>query len=191
MTAPAFLRGRKGAFLALGAIVLLFAIVFAVPVAALFHAQANDRAEALAQLATYRAQDAQRPALAARLAALQLGAKSVPGLLTASSAALAQAQLQSDMKELIDHSGGALLSAQLLPPTRVKGFDAVAIEYDLTIPVSRFSSLVYAVETHTPYYFVDSADFVMPPNWRPNPQGQDPSMEMRWTIHAFRWRGSR
>jgi hypothetical protein len=191
MTAPAFLRGRKGAFLALGAIVLLFAIVFALPVAALFGAQADDRAEALAQLAAYRAQDAQRPALVARLAALQQGAKSVPGLLTASSAALAQAQLQSDMKGLIDRSGGALLSAQLLPPTEVKGFDSVAIEYDLTIPVSRFSSLVYAVETHTPYYFVDSADFVMPPNWRPNPQGQDPSMEMRWTIHAFRWRGSR
>ncbi|HWY13541.1 MAG TPA: type II secretion system protein GspM [Rhizomicrobium sp.] len=192
MTAPTFLRGRQGAFLALGAIVLLFALVIALPVAALFRAQANDRAEALDQLAAYRAQDAQRPALAARLAALQQGAKSVPGLLTASSAALAQAQLQSDMKELIDRSGGALLSAQLLPPTKVKGFDSVAIEYDLTIPVSRFSSLVYAVETHTPYYFVDSADFVMPPNWRPNPQGQqDPSMEMRWTIHAFRWRGSR
>jgi hypothetical protein len=192
MTAPAFLRGRRGAFLALGAIVLLFAIIFALPVAALFRAQADDRAEALAQLAAYRAQDAQRPALVARLAALQQGAKSVPGLLTASSAALAQAQLQSDMKELIDRSGGGLLSAQLLPPTRVKGFDSVAIEYDLTIPVSRFSSLVYAVETHTPYYFVDSADFVMPPNWRPNPQtAQDPSMEMRWTIHAFRWRGSR
>lgn len=192
MTAPAFLRGRKGAFLALGAIVLLFALVFALPVAALFRAQADDRAEALDQLAAYRAQDAQRPALVARLAALQQGAKSVPGLLTASSAALAQAQLQSDMKELIDRSGGALLSAQLLPPTKVKGFDSVAIEYDLTIPVSRFSSLVYAVETHTPYYFVDSADFVMPPNWRPNPQGQqDPSMEMRWTIHAFRWTGSR
>jgi hypothetical protein len=191
MTAPAFLRGRKGAFLAVGVIVLLFAIVFALPVAAMFRAQADDRAEALAQLAAYRAQDAQRPALAARLAALQLGAKSVPGLLTASSAALAQAQLQSDMKELIDRSGGALLSAQLLPPTKVKGFDSVAIEYDLTIPVSRFSSLIYAAETHTPYYFVDSADFIMPPNWRPNPQGQDPTMEIRWTIHAFRWRGSR
>jgi hypothetical protein len=191
MTAPAFLRGRKGAFLALGAIVLLFAVVVALPVAALFRTQDDERAEALAQLAAYRAQDAQRPALVARLAALQQGAKSVPGLLTASSAALAQAQLQSDMKELIDRNGGALLSAQLLPPTKVKGFDSVAIEYDLTIPVSRFSSLVYAVETHTPYYFVDSADFVMPPNWRPNPQGLDPSMEMRWTIHAFRWRGSR
>jgi hypothetical protein len=190
MTAPAFLRGRKGAFIALGAVFFLFVVLVALPAAALFEGQAEDRNEALAQLAAYRAQEAQRPALAARLAALQEGAKSVPGLLTASSAALAQAQLQSDMKELIDRAGGSLLSAQLLPPTKVKGFDSVAIEYDVTIPLSRFSGLVYGVETHTPYYFIDTADFVMPPNWRPDIRGQDPSMEMRMTVHAYRWRGS-
>ena len=189
MTAPAFLRGRKGAFIALGAVFVLFVLLVALPAAALFEGQAEDRHEALAQLAAYRAQEAQRPALAARLAALQEGAKSVPGLLTATSAALAQAQLQSDMKALIDKAGGSLLSAQLLPPTKVKGFDSVAIEYDVTIPLSRFSSLVYAVETHTPYYFIDTADFVMPPNWRPDIRGQDPSMEMRMTVHAYRWRG--
>lgn len=190
MTAPLFLRGRKGAFIALGGVILLFLLVVALPVAALFEAQAENRSEALAQLAAYRAQEAQRPELAARLAALQEGAKSVPGLLSASSAALAQAQLQSDMKELIDRAGGSLLSAQLLPPTKVKGFDSVAIEYDVNIPLSNFSSLIYAVETHTPYYFIDTADFVMPPNWRPDIHGQDPSMEMRMTIHAYRWRGS-
>ena len=190
MTAPTFLRGRKGAYLALGALALLFLIVVALPIAAMFRAQAEDRQQALAQLQAYRAEEARRPGLASRLAALQQGAKSVPGLLTASSAALAQAQLQSNMKELIDRNGGSLLSAQLLQPTKVKGFDAVAIQYDLTIPLSRFSGLVYAVETHVPYYFVDSADLVMPPNWKPNLPTQDPSMEMRWTIHAYRWRGS-
>jgi hypothetical protein len=191
MSVPVFLRGRRGALLALGALLCLFLVLVALPVTALFRSQAADRSEALAQLAAYRAQEAERPELEARLAALQEGAKSVPGLLRASSADLAQAQLQSEMKELIDRSGGSLLSAQLLPPTKVKGFDLVAIEYDLTIPVSNFSSLVYAVETHVPYYFVDSADFVMPPNWRPNSPNQDPNLEMRWTIHAYRWRGSR
>lgn len=190
MTAPNFLRGRKGAFIALGAVFVLFLLVVALPVGALFEAQAENRAEALAQLTAYRQQEAQRPALAARLAALQEGAKSVPGLLTASSAALAQAELQSDMKQLIDRTGGSLLSAQLLPPTKVKGFDSVAIDYDVNIPLSRFSSLIYSVETHTPYYFIDTADFVMPPNWRPDIRGQDPSMEIRMTIHAYRWRGS-
>ena len=189
MSAPEFLRGRKGALLVLGLAVCLFVLLVALPVTALFRAQAQDRKEALAQLAAYRALEAQRPALQTRLAALQEGAKSVPGLLDATSAELAQAQLQSEMKELIDKSGGSLLSAQLLPPTKVKGFDSVSIEYDVTIPISNFSSLVYAVETHVPYYFVDSADLVMPPNWRPNSPNQDPSMEMRWTIHAYRWRG--
>ncbi|HEX4080118.1 MAG TPA: type II secretion system protein GspM [Rhizomicrobium sp.] len=190
MSIPDFLRGRRGAFLAVGVLAVLFVAAVALPVTAMFEAQAQDRREALAQLAAYRAQEAQRPVLDARLAALQEGAKSVPGLLTASSAELAQAQLQSNMKELIDKNGGSLLSAQLLPPTKVKGFDSVSIEYDVTIPLSNFSSLVYAVETHVPYYFVDSADFVMPPNWRPTSPIQDPSMEMRWTIHAYRWRGS-
>jgi len=190
MSIPAILRGRRGAFLAVGALAILFVAAIAFPVVAMFEAQAQDRREALVQLAAFRAQEAQRPVLAARLASLQEGAKSVPGLLTASSAELAQAQLQSDMKELIDKNGGSLLSAQLLPPTKVKGFDSVSIEYDVTIPLSNFSSLVYAVETHVPYYFVDSADFVMPPNWRPTSPIQDPSMEMRWTIHAYRWRGS-
>jgi len=190
MNAPGFLRGRNGALLVLGVVLCLFVLLVALPVAALFRAQAEDRKDALAQLAAYRALEAQRPALQARLAALQEGAKSVPGLLDASSADLAQAQLQSEIKGLIDKSGGSLLSAQLLPPTKVKGFDSVSIEYDVTIPLSNFSSLIYAVETHVPYYYVDSADLVMPPNWRPNSPNQDPSMEMRWTIHAYRWRGA-
>lgn len=190
MTAPAFLRGRKGAFIAVGVVAFLFLLFVALPLAAMFRSQAEDRADALVQLQSYRAEEARRPALQARLAALQEGAKSVPGLLTGTSAALAQAQFQSEMKELIDRNGGSLLSAQLLPPTKVKGFDSVSIQYDVTIPLSRFSGLVYAVETHVPYYFIDSADFVMPPNWKTNPQRPDPSMEMRWTIHAYRWRGS-
>ncbi|HEY3637383.1 MAG TPA: type II secretion system protein GspM [Rhizomicrobium sp.] len=190
MSAPEFLRGRKGALLALGALAFLFLLVVALPVFLMFRAQAEERKDELAQLTAYRALEAQRPALSARLAALQEGAKSVPGLLDATSADLAQAQLQSQMKELIDKSGGSLLSAQLLPPTKVQGFDSVSIEYDVTIPLSNFSSLVYAVESHVPYYFVDSADLVMPPNWKPNSPNQDPSLEMRWTIHAYRWRGS-
>lgn len=190
MRAPEFLHGRRGAFIAVGVAFAILAIVVALPVAALFRGQAEDRSEGLRELAVYRAEEGQRPALAAQLAALREGAKTVPGLLDASNAALAQAQLQSEMKDLIDKSGGSLLSAQLLPPTAVKGFDSVAIEYDITVPVSNFSALVYAVESHVPYYFVDSADFVMPPNWRPNSTTTDPAMEMRWTIHAYRWRGS-
>ncbi len=180
MNVPSYLRGRTGAFVALGSVLVLVLLFIGLPLAALFQGQADDRSAFLEQLTAYREQEARKPALQAQLAALQEGAKTVPGLVSASSASLAQAELQGDMKELIDKNGGNLLSAQLMPPTKVKGFDQVAIEYDMTVPLSRLSSLLYAVETHTPYFFVDSADLVMPPNWRPSPQ-----------VQAYRWSGSK
>jgi hypothetical protein len=190
MTAPSFLHGRRGAFIALGIAVALALIVVGLPVAMLFAAQASDIHDSEDQIAAYQAEVGQRPQLEERLRALRQSAQSVPGLLTGSSAALAQAQLQSDMKGLIERNGGTLLSAQLLPPARANGFDVVSISYDMTVPLGRFRSLIYAVETHTPFYFVNDADFIMPANWRPgNPQNADPAMEVRWTIHAYRWSG--
>jgi hypothetical protein len=190
MTAPEFLRGRRGAFIALGVAVALVLIVVGLPIGMLFAAQASDIRDSEDQIASYQAEVGQRPQLEERLQALRASAQSVPGLLTGANAALAQAQLQSDMKELIEHNGGTLLSAQLLPPASAKGFDVVSISYDMTVPLGRFRSLLYAVETHTPFYFVNDADFIMPANWRPgNPQNLDPAMEVRWTIHAYRWSG--
>jgi hypothetical protein len=112
--------------------------------------------------------------------------------LSANTATLAQAQLQSAMKTIIESNGGVLLSAQILPPESVKGFDVVAIQYDLTLPLSRLRNLLYGVETHTPYFFINEADILMPANWYPdNAQAPDPTLELRWTVHAYRWNGKR
>jgi hypothetical protein len=190
MAAPGILHGRRGAFIALGLGIALVLIVIGLPITLLFAAQASDISDSQEQIADYQAEVGQQPELRARLQALQQSAQSVPGLLTGTNAALAQAQLQSDMKGLIERNGGALLSAQLLPPANANGFDIVSISYDMTVPLGRFRSLLYSVETHTPFYFVNDADFIMPPNWKPgNPQNADPAMEVRWTIHAYRWSG--
>jgi hypothetical protein len=190
MAVPGYLQGRRGAFIALGIAVVLVLIVIGLPIALLFVGQMQDIRESKRAIADYQVEIAQRPQLEDRLEALRQSAQSVPGLLTGSNAALAQAQLQSDVKGLIERNGGTLLSAQLLPPTKANGFDVVSISYDMTVPLGRFRSLLYAVETHTPFYFVNDADFIMPANWRPgNPQDPDPAMEVRWTLHAYRWSG--
>lgn len=190
MTVPEILHGRRGAFIALGTAVAVTFVVVGLPIAMLFSAQAHDIRESQDTIAQYQAEIGQRPQLEERLEALRQSAQSVPGLLSGSSAALAQAQFQSDMKTLIEHNGGTLLSAQLLPPTRAKGFDVVSISYDMTVPLGRFRALLYSVETHTPFYFMNDADFIMPPNWRPgNPQNADPAVEVRVTVHAYRWSG--
>lgn len=190
MTVPDFLHGRRGAFIALSVGVALVLVVVGLPIAMLFSAQAHDIRESEDTIAQYQSEIGQRPQLEERLEALRQSAQSVPGLLSGSSAALAQAQFQSDMKTLIEHNGGTLLSAQLLPPTHAKGFDVVSISYDMTVPLGRFRALLYSVETHTPFYFMNDADFIMPPNWRPgNPQNADPAVEVRVTVHAYRWSG--
>ncbi|HEX3810890.1 MAG TPA: type II secretion system protein GspM [Rhizomicrobium sp.] len=192
MTVPGILRGRHGAFIALWICIFLIAIVIGLPILAIFQAQQSDIQQSLDELATYQAEQSQRGQLEAQLRALQQSARSVPGLVSGSSAALAQAQLQSGMKALIEHNGGSLLSAQLMPPTSAAGFDLVSISYDLTVPLSRIRTLLYAVESHTPFFFISDADLVMLSNWRPdNAEMPDPNLEVRWTVHAYRWNGTR
>jgi hypothetical protein len=192
MTVPGFLHGRRGAFIALGVCAFLVAVVVGLPILAIFQAQQSDIQQSLDELATYQTEQSQRPELEAQLRALQQSARSVPGLMSGASAALAQAKLQSGMKALIEHNGGSLLSAQLMPPTNAAGFDLVSISYDLTVPLSRIRTLLYAVESHTPFFFVNDVDLVMPSNWRPdNAEMPDPNLEVRWTIHAYRWNGTR
>ncbi|MGA7676316.1 MAG: type II secretion system protein GspM [Rhizomicrobium sp.] len=189
---PSFLRGLRGAFFALGGAFAVFLLIVVLPFLATLIAQRDDIADSKAQIETAQAELALKPELEEQFRALSASAATVPGLLSANTAALAQAQLQSDMKSIIDANGGVLLSAQILPPVTMRGFDVVAIQYDLTLPLSRLRSLLYAVETHTPYFFIDEADVQMPPNWRPdNPQMSDPTLEVRWTVHAYRWSGNR
>jgi hypothetical protein len=189
---PAFLRGRRGAFNALaivGAAIFLFVVVpFVIDVAV----QQQDIADVKAQITSAQAVLASRPMLEERLQALGADAATVPGLLSAGSAALAQAKLQSAMASIIAANGGTLVSAQLLPPIGERGFDVVAIRYDVTLPLSHLRSLIYGVETHTPYFFIDDADILIQPNWNPSAPGAPaPTVEVHWTVSAYRWSGSR
>src|ERR1700761_8336137 len=113
MAVPEYLHGRRGAFIALGAAIALVLLVIGLPIGMLFAAQAHDIHESEETIADYQSEIGQRPQLEERLEALRQSSQSVPGLLTGSNAALAQAQLQSDVKGLIERNGGTLLSAQL------------------------------------------------------------------------------
>jgi hypothetical protein len=169
------------------AALLLFAVL---PFAALLLVQGAAIADSKVRLAAAQEALARRSALEVEFRDLSASAATAPGLLSAGSAALAQAQLQSAMKSVIEEHGGVLLSAQILPPDPVHGFDAVAIQYDLTVPLSRLRGLLYAVETHTPYLFIAEAEMQMPANWSPdNAQLPDPALELRWTVRAYRWSG--
>jgi hypothetical protein len=192
VTVPVILRGRRGAFFALGCVAAALVVFVLLPFMMTVITQWTDIDDSREQIETAQAELALKPELEEQYRALVTSAATVPGLLPANTTALAQAQLQSAMKTIIEANGGVLLSAQILQPDSAHGFDVVAIQYDLTLPLSRLRSLLYSVETHRPYFFISEADILMPPNWLPdNPQMPDPTLELRWTVHAYRWNGKR
>jgi hypothetical protein len=190
MSVPQHWRGRQGALIAAGAAAFLALVLIAALGVLIFGGQSDATDEATRQLATYRAEVAERPELEAQLRALQAQAASTPGLIVSDSAALAQSQLQDDVKAIVTASQGEVRTAQVVPVSSVDGFQLIAVQYDLMVPMARLRDLTYALETHSPYLFLDEADIVATQDWQSgDPQIANPMLEVRWTVHGYRWGG--
>ena len=51
-----------------------------------------------------------------------------------------------------------------------------------------YQDLLYAVEVHAPYFFIDHAEISAPMMAQgDNTKAAEPVLEVRWTIHAYRW----
>jgi general secretion pathway protein M len=184
---PAMLLGRKGALSVVALAAAAFLVLVALPVLAAFEAQSEERDAALDEFATFRTEVASGPAMQRALAAVRIQASAVPGLMRSATPALAAAQLQTEIKQLVEANAGDLRSAQAISPTREKGFDRVAIQCDLTVPVAHLKDLLYAVEVHAPYFFIDHAEISAPMPQADNTQSGEQMLEVRWTVHAYRW----
>jgi hypothetical protein len=111
----------------------------------------------------------------------------VPGVVEGESVALAQAQLQSQIKTLVETNGGGVRSMQILPVTQKGGFDVIAVQCDLSVAQNKLKALAYAVAAHAPYLFVDEASITAPPADLDSPQAHEVTLDMRWTVHGYRW----
>jgi len=172
------------------ALVAVVALVLVGGVGLAFLAQDRDIDESLHTLALYRAQASRRPTLEAQLKEYKQRLATLPGQIVGTSAPLTQAALENDVKSITDQNGGEIRSAQTLPATREKGFETIAVQYDLVVPFSRLKDLAYAVESHAPYFYIDDVDVVIPQAWQTaGADVQDPRVEVRWTIRGYRWVG--
>jgi hypothetical protein len=192
MTIPESWKGRHGALIAAsiagGAVLLIAALLGFV----VFGGQSADTDESVHQLAFYRAEAAMRPQLEAQLKTLKLQAAATPGLIGNDNPSLAQAQLQDEVKAIVTANLGEVRTAQIVPASTVDGFQVIAIQYDLMVPMAKLRDLTYAVETHTPYLFIDEADITSTQDFQSgDPQTANPMIEVRWTVHGYRWSGAK
>jgi len=188
MTLSRELTGRTAALAALSFAIALAGVFVFLALAFIYGGQREEVKENRHQLAIYKSEIDARPEVEQAYAVLKARVAAMPGVLHAEGGAPAEAQVESQLKEIVEANGGEIRSVQAMPTTSSNGFEVVSVECDLTVPASRLHDLLYAVETHRPYLFIETADITAPIIWDPK-SSAEPSYEVRWGLRAYRWKG--
>ena len=159
MLRPGSPVSRLLALALLAAVPVLAYLLVVEPVIAAY----RDAGAAIAQgqrlLQSYRERAEQRPQLAQLLAEEEERAADVTGYLAAVDDALAAVELQDRMKAVVESAGGQLRSAQSLevePVDAVPGVRRAALKVRFTADIESLATILYELETGSPYLFVDA-----------------------------------
>jgi hypothetical protein len=187
MIAARLLIRRAAALAILAAIPIAIWIVLADPLWQAW-SDADETEERSGQLITeFRQTLAKKPIYEAQLKALDTRRGSMPGLVEGASPALAAATLQGDIKRTIESHGGQVRSTQDLSAVREHGFERIAVRIDWTASVEALSKILYEIEGHTPYLFVDNLEVRAPDDPKPeNFVSGKPILTIRCDIYGYR-----
>jgi general secretion pathway protein M len=168
-------------------LVVLLAVIaaIAVPVWMLNRHYDAALAENADKLERYRRISATRPEAARQLEALR--AKDTRRFFLRSGApALSAAESQEAVRQLVESSGGRLVSLQ--PPTvKEEGrYRQVTVNVQITANVFAMRKILHAIESHTPYLFIDNlvVRSQVPGNFKPAPGGE-PEMFLIFDISGY------
>ena len=183
------LASRQAVLIGLAGAALLIALLTGASLLAFLDNENSDTQEALGELADYHAKVEAQPAVEAAYKLALVRARTAPGLFHAANTSLAEAELEKDFKAIAAKVGANVRSAEALSTTKAGDFETVAVQFDLSVPASRLRDLAYAVETHSPYLFVDDVT-ASAPNWQvTDAKSSDPTLEVHWTVRGYRWSG--
>lgn len=187
MKSPSVLLRRVLALAILASVITALAAVTLRPVMSMRQARHATIERSLKLLAGYQRLAATRPDLEEQLRGLRSSEAVARGIVDGSSAALAAASLQSEIRPIIEGNGGEIRSVQPIPPSKAGDFEKIELRYDLSIAQVALPEVMSEIEIHTPYLFLDGIDIRGVEGLLPASQGdQDPKLTVRWTVHAYR-----
>jgi len=178
-------QSRRLAVSLLVVALLAFIAAIAVPVWMLHRHYDAAIAESVDKLERYRRISATRPEAARQLEALR--AKDTRRFFLRSGApALSAAESQEAVRQLVESSGGRLVSLQ--PPTvKEEGrYRQVTVNVQITANVFAMRKILHAIESHSPYLFTDNlvVRSQVPGNFKPAPGGE-PEMFLIFDISGY------
>ena len=152
--------------------------------------QSEDILQALDRLAAYEATISSQPELEAQLESIRQQSASLAGLINATTAALAAASMQNDVRSIASQIGGEVRSTQNLPPSALDSFEKIEIACEVTLPRNRLKDLLYQIESHTPYLFLDRINVEVPQNLLPRGERAQPRVDIQFVVRGYRWVGA-
>jgi hypothetical protein len=186
----AFFERHRGRLLALSVLMGVFLaawFLFVMPIAGAFADQSDGMDRSKRLIAAYQTEIASRKSLELQLSLIKQQETVSAGLIDGKNADLAAANMQNLVKAVIDSEQGQVHSAQNLPSSFFDGFERIAIQYDVSLPLNRLKDTAYRLETQLPYLFLDSIDIHMTEAWQSEGAANDPPpLQVRWTVHGYR-----
>lgn len=181
--------GRRGRLVAIG-LLLIIAILAGEyglrPLWQRYTQLADDTEDASAQLARLQRLAADLPALRAHAERLEQARPLAPYLLQAANPALAAAELQRRLQDLVKTHGGRMLSSRVQQPEDDGPLQNVSINARINIALEGLQALLYELETTPPFTYVDSLNITTRarPAGRRTPEIDE--LDVRLDLHGLR-----
>ena len=178
-------QGRRAAIGILVAVVVAIVALFGVPAWMAHRHYDASLADLTDKLERFRRIAATRPEAARQLEALRT--KDTRRFFLRSGApALSAAESQEVVRQLVESSGGRLISLQP-PVVKEEGrYRQVTVNVQITANVFAMRKILHAIESHTPYLFIDNlvVRSQVPGNFKPAPGGE-PEMFLIFDISGY------
>jgi general secretion pathway protein M len=169
------------AILAVGAVIAIVAI----PVWMTHRWYDKNLADSTDKLERYRRVAAMRPEVTKQLDALRTK-DTRRFFLRSGAAALSGAEAQEAVRTLVESAGARLISVQA-PPAKDEGrYRLVTVNVQMTANIFALRKILYALESNTPYLFVDNllVRSQVPGNFKPGPGGE-PEMFVQFDVYGY------
>ncbi len=149
------------------------------------------RAEAVGNLAEQRdrlkALEVRTRSVADRHQQIRISAAPALAFLDAPTSGLAAAQFQAYLSQVASEQRAVLVSSGVPPADRDDKNDAIRLQITLNATLPALQTLLYRLESGTPYVFVDALAMQPGSSSGERAAAADPVLKVNLTLHAF-WR---
>lgn len=182
--------GRALAALLAGAVFVGLSAGAGLPLWRLYQERADEILELQHRTQRFAKIAASLPRLEKDLLAVERSLANSQYALPEENANFAAATLQERIKVIVQQSGGQLISTQVLPPERIRGFDRVTVRVQITADTAALQQILFRLESQPPYLALDELTVVpagLGAMTRQSPRSGAPEPSLQVNLNVSGW----